>query len=97
MFNRLLKNPREEVLPKVVDGWDDFDKEKRDKLSEMGNFFCMLHPLLTFAEEANKALFHFENACLEDTNCKFALPVAGESGSVRTIRTSCNAFEERGH
>ena len=41
-----------------------FDKEKQEKLSEMGNFFCMLHPLLTFAEEANKALIHFENACL---------------------------------
>ena len=98
VFNRLLQSLREEVLPRVVGGWDGFDKEKQEKLSEMGNFFCMLHPLLTFAEEANKALIHFENACLEGTNySKFALPVAGESGSVRTTRTSCSAFEKRGH
>ena len=63
----------------------------------MGNFFCILHSLLTYAEEANTALLHFENACLEGTNSRLALPVAGKSGSVRTIRTSCGAFEKRGH
>ena len=88
VFNRLLQSLREEVMPRVVDGWDGFDKDKKEKLSEMGNFFCMLHPLLTFAEEANKALIHFENACLEGTHfSRFVLPVAGESGSVRTVRT----------
>ncbi len=59
-------------------------------------FFCILHPLLTFAEEANKALINFENACVESTNSRFAIPVAGDSRTVRTIKTSCSAFEERG-
>ncbi len=32
VFNRLLQNTREEVLPKVVDGWNGFDKEKKGKV-----------------------------------------------------------------
>ena len=62
----------------------------------MGNFFCKVHPLVTFAEEANKALLKFETACLQGKS-KYTLRVAGEAGSTRLIRTACSAFQKRGH
>ncbi len=62
----------------------------------MGNFFCKFHPLLSFAEEANKAFLQFETSAL-DGKSKFALPVSGESGAFRLIRTACGAFQSRGN
>ena len=95
-FNALLEDLRKEVLPKVVESWDQLSSSEREKLSEMSNFFCKVHPLISFAEAANKALLRFENAIL-DGKSKHALPISGESGSVRLIRTACAAFQKRGN
>ena len=94
-FNTLMEDLQKEVLPKVVESWDQLSSSEREKLSEMSNFFCKVHPLISFAEAANKALLRFENAIL-DGKSKHALPVSGESGSVRLIRTACAAFQKRG-
>ena len=59
-------------------------------------FFCKVHPLITFAEESNKALLWFESAVMEGKS-KYALPSSGESGTVRLIRTACQAFQKRGN
>ena len=87
---------RADVLPKDISHWDSLAESDQKKLKDMGNFFCKVHPLVTFAEEANKALLKFESACLTGKS-KCALPVAGESGSVQLIRTACSAFHKRGH
>lgn len=63
---------------------------------EMGSFFCKVHPLVTFAEEANKYMVKFEKAVLEGKS-KCALPSGSESGTVRSIRTVCSAFQQRGN
>ena len=96
LFNNLLDDLRAEVLPKVVDSWQDLSDADRKSLSEMGHFFCKVHPLITFAEESNKAILKFENGILEGRS-KYALPSSGESGTVRTIRTACLAFQKRGN
>ena len=63
---------------------------------EMGNFFCKVHPLISFAEECNKSLLRFETASLKGKS-KFAYPQGGESGAVRLILTACSAFQRHGH
>ena len=62
----------------------------------MGNFFCKVHPLITFAGEGNKSLLKFETASLKGKS-KFAYPQGGESGAVRLNRTACSAFQSCGH
>ena len=61
VFNELLRDMRADVLPKVISYWDSLAESDQKKLKDMGNFFCKVHPLVTFAEEANKALLKFES------------------------------------
>ncbi len=95
-FNRLLEEVRKDILPQITSNWDSLSSSDKASLEEMGNFFCKVHPLVTFAEECNKVLLNFESAVLEG-KCKFALPKSGEPGGVRLIRTACSAFQSRGH
>ena len=96
VFNQLMQSLRNEVLPRAIDNWETLNDKERSDLSQMGHFFCKVHPLITFAEEANKALLRFESACTQGKS-KYALPTSGESGAVRLIRTACQAFQKRGH
>ncbi len=96
VFNVLMADLRREVLPQIVESWDGLTTAEREKLSEMGHFFCKVHPLISFAEAANKAISKFEDACLQ-SHPKFAIPVSGDSGTVRLIRTACKAFQKRGN
>ena len=56
LFNRLLQAFREELLPKVVDNWENLSTDQRNTFIEMGNFFCKLHLLANFASETDKIL-----------------------------------------
>ena len=96
IFNKLLLDLRSDLVPKIINNWDGLTQEEQSKLMSMGNFFCKVHPLLSFAEEANKALLKFENAVLQGKS-KYAFPTSGESGIFRLIRTSCGAFQKRGN
>ena len=97
VFNQLMQSLRNEVLPRAIDNWQTLNDRERSDLSQMGHFFCKVHhPLITFAEEANKALLRFESACTQGKS-KYALPTSGESGAVRLIQTACQAFQKRGH
>ena len=93
-FNEQLETIRTELLPQVVDNWSNLDEDKRDKLKEMGNFYCKMHLLVNMAEEANKALKIFEKAATEGQN-PFAFG-SSDSGAGRLTRTSCEAFHPRG-
>ena len=81
LFNNLLDDLLADVLPKVVNSWPDLSDEDRKSLSELGHFFCKVHP---FAEESNKAILKFENGILKGRS-KYALPSSGESGTVNPI------------
>ena len=83
-FNRLLLDVRSDVLPKVVENWDNLSDLEKSKLNNLNDFFCKVHPLLSFSQEANKALLQFENAILEGKS-KYALPTNSESGTFRLI------------
>ena len=96
LFNQVMSDLRSEIIPKAVKNWETLGEESRSRLTGMGKFFCKVRPLLNFAEEANKALFQFENYVLYGKS-KFALPVSGESVTFRLVRTACAAFQKRGN
>ncbi len=64
-FNTLFENLHKEVLPKYCEKWDLMNAEEQKNVLEMGHFFCRIHLLVNFAEESNKVLMKFEEACLE--------------------------------
>ncbi len=96
VFNKLMQELRAEVLPQVHGQWNELSTESQERLVEMGNFFCKLHPLISFAEAANKSLQKFENA-LQEGKSKHAIQSSGESGTYRLVRTACGAFQKRGN
>ena len=53
LFNSKLSILRSELMPKVVENWDDLDNSKKVELNRMGNFFCKLHLLSNFAEKTD--------------------------------------------
>ena len=97
VFNSLLSELRKDVLPNVIANWETFTEPQKESFIDMGNFFCKVHPLITFAEDCNKILLKFETACLENYKSKHVLLYPSESGAVRLIRTACSAFQKRGH
>ena len=94
-FNEQLTESRKELLPKVVEKWEDLSEDSKKSLEQMGNFYCKLHLLVNLGEEANKALKLFEQAATESRN-PLAFLSSNESGSCRLTRTACEAFHPRG-
>lgn len=60
-FNELLQSYREEILPDIVQDWENLYDEDRRVLSRLNNFFCGLHSLVHIAQTADKALTETEN------------------------------------
>ena len=94
-FNEQLTELRKELLPKVVEKWEDLSEDSKKSLEQMGNFYCKLHLLVNLGKEANKALKLFEHAATEGRNA-LAFLSSNESGSCRLTRTACEAFHPRG-
>ena len=94
-FNEQLTELRNELLPKVVEKWEDLSEDLKKSLEQMGNFYCKLHLLVNLGKEANKALKLFEHAATEGRN-SLAFLSSNESGSCRLTRTACEAFHPRG-
>ena len=45
-FNELLFDYRTQVLPEVVEGWDNLVETEKDQITRMNNFYCGLHYLV---------------------------------------------------
>lgn len=60
-FNELLQSYRKEILPDIVQDWENLYDEDRRVLSRLNNFFCGLHSLVHIAQTADKALTETEN------------------------------------
>lgn len=60
-FNELLQSYREEIVPDIVQDWENLHDEDRRVLSRLNNFFCGLHSLVHIAQTADKALTETEN------------------------------------
>ena len=87
LFNRKLQAFREELLPKIIEKWEELDVSQRNEFIEMGNFFCKLHLLANFATESDKILKDFENAMIiESHENKYAFNTK-ESNPVKAVNT----------
>ena len=57
-FNELLESYREEVLPQVIDGWNDLTPEQQlqQSVTRVNNFFCGLHFLVGLADTSAETI-----------------------------------------
>ena len=86
-FNDLLSHYRSEILPTVIEEWEQLSNEERQSMSRMYNFYCGMHFVTNMAEHASEAMRLFENAYSDNTNT--------ECRAVRLIRLVCKAFQKR--
>lgn len=97
-FNRLLEEYRLEILPQVIDGWADMDKEEKKSCSKMNNFFCGLHLLVGMADVCELCVKKFELFYSDGKDKGSAVHAElkryhrSESGTLRLLRTSSKAF-----
>ena len=100
-FNVLLSEFRREILPEVVNGWNEMSEDEQEKCGRMNNFFCGMHLLVSLAEQSDAIMKVWENLVFGDVLVG-ASSVSGmsvgksESGTVRLIRTVCKAVQDRG-
>ena len=97
-FNDLLQDYRKDILPIVIDNFDQLDDKTRTSVERLNNFFCGLHGLIHLATAAQTALLETEKGNFDD-NTPTSDPNfnnGNESGCFRLIRTSCKAFARRG-
>ena len=96
LFNKKLQAFRENLLPTVIDKWDNLTQEEKDSFIQMGNFFCKLHLLTNFVTETDKILKEFESVMvLNEHENKFAFKTK-EAGPVQTVRVASKALHDRG-
>ena len=94
LFNKMLSEYREKLLPVVVADFDKLTEEQQAKASIMNNFFCGLHLMVTFAENFAQCIREIEpddiGACSSKDNKRFTNRT--ESHIIRFIRTVCKLF-----
>ena len=55
-FNDLLSHYRSEILPTVIEEWEQLSNEERQSMSRMYNFYCGMHFVTNMAEHASEAV-----------------------------------------
>ena len=97
-FNELLANYRNELLPQVIENFEQMEENEKAAVSKMNNFFCGLHTLVHMADVSSKSLLEVEKGHFNEQvpihNPSFKK--AGQSGTVRLVLTACKAFAKRG-
>ena len=88
-FNELLEAYRAEVLPDVIERWNDLTSDQQASLSKMNNFFCGLHFLVALADATAATLQNWESLHSDEDDC------SSGSGTVRLIRTACKAVQKQ--
>ena len=59
-FNSLLEQFRNDILPDVIDNWNELNEKQKTLCSKMNNFFCDLHLLVGLADSCAESLKKFE-------------------------------------
>ncbi len=90
LFNELLYDFRAEILPSVVENWDDLTLVEKEQITHMNNFFCGLHYLVGLADCTD------ETIKLWETSLTTEYEVSSSSCTQRLIRTACKAFHHHG-
>lgn len=56
MFNENIEKLRKDLLPKIVENFDNLSENEKNLISEMGKFVCKLHLIANFGSASDKAL-----------------------------------------
>ncbi|CAH1242546.1 Hypp6825 [Branchiostoma lanceolatum] len=109
-FNRMLEAYRAEILPEVVNGWNDLSEEEQQQFKEMNHLYCNLHALIGFARYSDEAHTKLEEiwrkqygplgvedlAEFQDGSGEYAWKQQ-DSATQRLIRTACDAVAPGGN
>ena len=97
-FNHLLEEYRLEILPDVIDAWDDLSEEEKQQIASLNNFFCGMHLLVGMADTAARVLLQWEKVHIEGTAAHPGdiIVQKSESGTVRLVRTASKALSKHG-
>ncbi|XP_072177862.1 uncharacterized protein [Diadema setosum] len=100
-FNELLKEYRQNILPEIVDGWEEMNSDEKEQFKSMNNFFCGLHYVVGLADYASKTIQAWEKMIFGDdrvgAESLSGMHVeSGECGTVRLVRTICKSVQDRG-
>ena len=91
LFSTILSEYRANILPDVMNGWEEMTNGEREQVTRMNNFFCGLHFLVGLADSAEETLKVWEATHTEED------AQSGKcSGTQTLIRTACKAFHHRG-
>jgi hypothetical protein len=100
-LNKLYSAWRDEVLPEVIEGWEQMTQKEKEYHLGIINHWCGLHFTVGLSEQSNKSLLLGEE--LIHNGQKQGSPTlpggystAGVSGAVRLVREVCKAVQERG-
>ena len=97
-FNSLLEQFRNDILPDVIDNWNELNEKQKTLCSKMNNFFCGLHLLVGLADSCEESLKKFERLFMDGKDIGSAIQPElkryhkHESGILRLIRTACKCF-----
>ena len=76
-----------------VKNWEELSQKEKESMSEMYNFFCGIHFVVSMAETTSEAICLFEKAHHKDSDLEVTENT--EAGTIKLIRTACKAFERR--
>jgi hypothetical protein len=68
-FNSLLEQFRNDILPDVIDNWNELNEKQKTLCSKMNNFFCGLHLLVGLADSCEESLKKFERLFMSGHLC----------------------------
>ncbi|XP_048751175.2 uncharacterized protein LOC125662866 [Ostrea edulis] len=86
VFNRQLEELRENLLPDVIENWDEISEVNRLEIGKVSSFFCKMHVFVNMASEVDKCLNVFENnVCLGRNPYSFEWKESGASRLTRTV------------
>ncbi|KAK6180548.1 hypothetical protein SNE40_012681 [Patella caerulea] len=97
-FNTLLQNYKEEVLPKVIDNYDELSVEEKSHCGKINNFFCGLHLLCGMADVCEAGMKKYETGFLDGKEIGSSVRPElkrfhkSESGTLRLLRSCSKAF-----
>ena len=63
LFNVILKDYRNNLLPEVVSGFEDLSDNRKDQIRHMNNYFCGLHLTVSLAEAFLQILRNLKQHC----------------------------------
>ena len=97
LFNSMLQEYREKLLPSILVGFDNFTEEQQQNTIRMNHFFCGLHLLVSLAENFSSSVTKLEASVGPSCTCIGAaahpqtkwFTKKSESPIIRFVRTTC--------